>query len=109
MDYSLFLLKKYNTANVIIKNATRLFNKNFINIVRFGNVFGSSGSAINNFLEQINTNNPINLTDIRATRYFMTILEACHLVLQTTEIKSKKDIFVLTFNIFKKFTMVNNL
>ena len=70
-------------------------NKNFINIVRFGNVFGSSGSAITNFLEQINANKPINLTDVRATRYFMTILEACHLVLQTIEIKTKKDIFVL--------------
>jgi len=70
-------------------------NKNFINIVRFGNVFGSSGSAITNFLEQINENKPINLTDVRATRYFMTILEACHLVLQTIEIKTKKDIFVL--------------
>ncbi|WP_435114236.1 SDR family NAD(P)-dependent oxidoreductase [Candidatus Pelagibacter bacterium nBUS_36] len=80
-------------------------NKNFINIVRFGNVFGSSGSAINNFLEQINTNNPINLTDIRATRYFMTILEACHLVLQTTEIKSKKDIFVL--NMGKPLNILN--
>ena len=68
---------------------------NLINIVRFGNVFGSSGSAINNFLDQINLNKIVNITHKNASRYFMTISEACHLVLQTTEIRSKNKIFVL--------------
>ena len=70
-------------------------NKNLINIVRFGNVFGSSGSAITNFLELINLNKVVEITHKDASRYFMTISEACHLVLQTSEIKSKNKIFVL--------------
>ncbi len=84
-------------------NTTR--NKDFIKIVRFGNVFGSSGSAITNFLDQINMDKPVKITHIKASRFFMTIMEACHLVLQTTEIKKEKKIFVLnmgkSLNIFK--------
>lgn len=76
------------------------FNLNFnqnnkIKIVRFGNVFGSSGSAINNFLDKINNEKPVEITSKKATRYFMTVLEACHLVLQTTSIKSSGNIFIL--------------
>ena len=66
-----------------------------IKIVRFGNVFGSSGSAINNFLNKINNEKPVEITSKKATRYFMTVLEACHLVLQTTTINSKGNIFIL--------------
>ena len=47
-------------------------NKRQIKIVRFGNVFGSSGSAINNFLDKINSENPIEITSKKASRYFMT-------------------------------------
>ena len=76
------------------------FNENIndkkkIKIVRFGNVFGSSGSAINNFLNKINSEKTIEITSKKATRYFMTALEACHLVLQTTTINSKGSIFIL--------------
>ena len=77
----------------------------FINIVRFGNVFGSSGSAITNFLEQINLDRPIKITHPKASRYFMTITEACHLVIQTTEINSKNKIFVL--NMGKPLNILN--
>ena len=70
--------------------------KNWIRIVRFGNVFGSSGSAIENFLDQINNLNAVTITDKKATRYFMTIQEACHLVLQTTSFsKMKNNMFIL--------------
>ena len=79
--------------------------KKFINVVRFGNVFGSSGSAITSFLEQINANEPIKITDKKASRYFMTILEACHLVLQTTGVKVKNGIFVL--NMGKPLNILN--
>ena len=50
-----------------------------IKIVRFGNVFGSSGSAISDFLSKINNGKIIEITSKRASRYFMTALEACHL------------------------------
>ena len=79
--------------------------KTKIKIVRFGNVFGSSGSAINNFVDKINNEQTIEITSKKATRYFMTVLEACHLVLQTTSIKSNGKIFILNMgkpiNIFK--------
>ena len=66
-----------------------------IKIVRFGNVFGSSGSAINNFIDKINNEEPVQITNIKASRYFMTVLEACHLVLQTSAINSNEKIFIL--------------
>ena len=69
--------------------------KNKIKIVRFGNVFGSSGSAINNFIDKINNEQPVQITNKKASRYFMTVLEACHLVLQTSAINSNEKIFIL--------------
>ena len=73
--------------------------------MRFGNVFGSSGSAITNFLDQINNEKPVTITNKNATRFFMTIQEACHLVLQITNIKKKGEIFILNMgkpiNIFQ--------
>ena len=69
--------------------------KNYFNIVRFGNVFGSSGSAIIKFVEQINNSEPITITNKSATRFFMTILEACYLVLETTSFKIKNKTFIL--------------
>ena len=84
----------------VAEKVCEYFNLNFkyqkqIKIVRFGNVFGSSGSAINNFLDKINNENPVEITSKKASRYFMTVLEACHLVLQTTTINSKGNAFIL--------------
>lgn len=84
----------------VAEKVCEYFNSNFqnksrIKIVRFGNVFGSSGSAINNFIDRINNENPIEITSKKASRYFMTVLEACHLVLQTTAINSNGNIFIL--------------
>jgi len=69
--------------------------KNYFNIVRFGNVFGSSGSAITKFIEQINNNESMTITNKTATRFFMTILEACYLVLETASFKIKNKTFIL--------------
>jgi FlaA1/EpsC-like NDP-sugar epimerase len=84
----------------VAEKVCEYFNSNFqnkskIKIVRFGNVFGSSGSAINNFIDRINNEDPIEITNKKASRYFMTVLEACHLVLQTTAINSNGNIFIL--------------
>ena len=69
--------------------------KNYFNIVRFGNVFGSSGSAVTKFVEQINNNESLTITNKLATRFFMTVLEACYLVLKTNTFKIKKKTFIL--------------
>ena len=65
-----------NAAKKVSKNQAFMF-------VRFGNVLGSRGSLLPVFQNQIKTGGPITVTDRNMVRYFMTIPEACSLVLQT--------------------------
>ena len=63
--------------------------------VRFGNVLGSSGSAIPTFQKQINKGGPISITHPEMVRYFMSIQEACQLILQCGAIGKDGDISLL--------------
>ncbi len=82
-------------AELVVQDLATRSERTLFSIVRFGNVFGSSGSVLPLFLEQIASGGPVTLTDENVTRYFMTIHEAVRLVLLAGSFAKGGEVFVL--------------
>lgn len=94
--------KAVNPTNVMgatkriaeIYTQSRKAEKTTFVTTRFGNVLGSNGSVIPLFKKQLAYGGPLTVTDRNIIRYFMTIPEACSLVLEAGVMGKKEDIFV---------------
>ena len=64
-------------------------------VVRFGNILGSSGSLIEVMLDAVRAGRPIPITDLNATRFFMTSTEAVSLVIKSELLGLRHDVFWL--------------
>jgi len=69
--------------------------KTIYSAVRFGNVFNSSGSAVEIFLHQIEKEKKVTVTSAEMTRFFMTIPEAVHLILQAWYLAKESNFYMV--------------
>lgn len=91
-------------AEIYTQSLNELGKTKFVT-TRFGNVLGSNGSVTPLFRKQIERGGPITITHPEITRYFMTIPEACQLVLEAGAMSEGGEIFI--FDMGKSVKIVN--
>ena len=82
-------------AEMILQALASNKSQTRFSMVRFGNVLDSSGSVVPKFRQQIKDGGPVTITDLRVTRFFMTIPEAAQLVIQAGALATGGDVFLL--------------
>ena len=92
---SVYGVSKMLSEKLVLDSAKKAKASQSFMFVRFGNVLGSRGSILPLFMKQIQTGGPLTVTDRDMERFFMTIPEACSLVLQTGGVGSNGRSYLL--------------
>jgi len=91
---SVYGVSKYLCEQMVLSAGNKDAATNFV-VVRFGNVLGSRGSIVPLFQAQIEKGGPVTVTHPDARRFFMTISEACSLVLKTGGVGENGSLYLL--------------
>ena len=104
MGISKAMMEKIAISKSLLKQ-----NSTSICVTRYGNVMGSRGSVIPLFINQINSNKPITITEKSMTRFMMTMDDALDLVIHAFRFGKNGDLFVKKTPAADILTLVNSL